>query len=189
PKRPMWKYTVLPSGAPDGAGTTRSASGGSWLRAALSDPAEGRLGALGRDLPFGHALAKPLHRPQQALFEAYLRLEAHERTRTRDIQAARGLPVGFRGVPRELALIAGEPSDHVGESPNPGLDAGAHIHRVRGLQVLARQEQRARGVVNVEELAGRIAAAPHGHLRSVGDSGFVQLANHRRNHMGVLQRE
>src|SRR3954465_7434499 len=112
----------------------------------------------------GGLLAEAGDRAAQALFEVDLRLEAHELAGARDVEEALGLAVGPRGVPHGLALEADQALDRLGEVADARLLAGADVDRIGGLQPLGRQQQGPRRVVDVEELAARVAGAPQDDL-------------------------
>ena len=88
-----------------------------------------------------------------------------------------------------MPSIARQRGDHLGEVPDPSLLPGSDVDRVRDVEPLGAEQQSARGVVDVEELPGRLPGSPEDHLRliSLGCEGV--LVDHRRDHVGVLQVE
>src|SRR5204862_4322416 len=106
-----------------------------------------------------------------------------------DVEVARRLPIGSGAIPNDLALEAGELADRVGEIADLRLAPGADIHRFRGLKPLGRQQQRARGVVDVEELARWLTGSPEHDFRRSLPPGLDELADHRRDYVGVLEVE
>src|SRR3954447_7599641 len=87
-------------------------------------------------------------------------LEPHPLARPRDVEVPRRLAVRLRGVPVDLARVADEVADRLGQLSDARLDAGADVDRLRAVEVLGREQQRAGGVVDVEELARGGSRAP-----------------------------
>src|SRR3954452_11267681 len=102
-------------------------------------------------------LAEALDRAGEALAQRRRRLEAHPLPGARDVEVARRLAVGLRGVPLDLARVADEGADRLGKVADPGLDTRADVDRLGAVEALGGEEQGAGGVVHVEELARRRA--------------------------------
>src|SRR3954469_9139355 len=118
------------------------------------------MSARGTARPLGRrqrvVLAEALDGAGQPLAQRRARLEAHPLARARRVEGALGLPVRARAVPDDLALGADEVADLLGQVADAGLDAGTDVDRLGAVQVLGREQQRAGGVVDIEELAGRL---------------------------------
>src|SRR6266566_1349894 len=103
-------------------------------------------------------------RPTQSFLETDSGLKAHQLACAGDVEVARRLPIRFGVVPNDLALEAGELADQLAEVADLRLATGADIHRFRTLKALGRKQQGPRGVVDIEELASRLACAPEHDL-------------------------
>src|SRR3954452_9110456 len=101
----------------------------------------------------GRGGGEALDRPAQPLLERHLSPETHHPAGARHVKIARGLAVGIRVVPDDLALEAAELVNHLGEVADARLHARADVHRLRDFEVLRGKDHRPRGVVAVEELA------------------------------------
>src|SRR4051794_37203061 len=130
-----------------------------------------------------------LDRLAQPVLERDLGLEAHQLAGARDVEEALRLAVGSRRVPDGLALEAGQVVDQLSEVADARLDAGADVDGLGGLEALGGEQQRAGGVIDKEELARRRAGPPHRHLGVAVVARLDVLADHRRDHVGVLEVE
>src|SRR3954453_13941655 len=108
-------------------------------------------------------LAEALDRPGEPLAQRHPRLEAHPLARAGRVEEARGVAVRSRAVPDDLALVADELADGLGQVADARLDARADVDRLRAVEVLGGEQERAGRVVDVEELARRPAGAPQAH--------------------------
>src|SRR3954447_8058276 len=130
-----------------------------------------------------------LDRPAQPFLQRHLRLEAHQLAGARHVEVARRLAVGVGVVPHDLALEPAELVDRLGEVADARLHARPDVHRLRRIELLGGKDHRPRGVVAVEELAGRAARAPQRHVLLAAVARLHELADHRGDHVRVLEIE
>src|SRR5205814_9902199 len=125
-------------------------------------PGPGRARARPRPRRDAPGVAVPRDRPRQPIVERRRGLEAEVLERPGRVQPPAGLAVGLAVVPRELALVARERGDALGELADRDLLTRSEVDRVRTVVALRRQHDRLGAVVHIEALARGAARAPAG---------------------------
>src|SRR5690349_63501 len=102
----------------------------------------------------------PRNRAGEAFPEICRCAEAEGAARARDVERSPRLAVGLRGIEHDPSVEADELGDQLREVPDADLESSAEVDRLRRVVPLGRVHDAARAVLDVEELARRVAGAP-----------------------------
>ena len=126
-------------------------------------------------------LPKPFHGASEPLVERRRGLEPEGRAGPRSVGHPARLAIRLRPVPDDLPLEADQPADRLRKRLEADLLPGPDVDRFGAVVALGRERDCFGRVIDIQELPGRGAAAPHLNDRPPGLLRLDELRDQGRN--------